>query len=124
VKADFIDSQKKFPNNQELYKWAEEWIIKIAELYRINNERVKYPKENELFLEYDTRLKKALEKMKIDSEKIYDNDVQIAVMKSMKNHWSGLTIFVEDPELPMDNNLMENGIRPCALGRNNFLGNH
>ena len=24
----------------------------------------------------------------------------------------------------MENNLMENGIRPCALGRNNFLGNH
>jgi transposase len=124
ARRDFIDIQKKFPHNQDICKWAEEWIVKIAELYRINNKRVKYPKGNELFLEYDTKLKNALEKMKVDSEKIYDNDAQTAVMKSTKEHWNGLTLFVEYPELPMDNNLMENGIRPCALGRNNFLGNH
>ncbi len=29
-----------------------------------------------------------------------------------------------NPEIPMDNNKMENGIRPCALGRNNYIGNH
>ena len=60
-------------------------------------------------------MKNALEKMNVDSEKIYDNDAQTAVMKSTKEHWNGLTLFVEYPELPMDNNLMENGIRPCAL---------
>ena len=54
----------------------------------------------------------------------HDHDAQVKVMNSMRNHWDGLTLFVEHPELPMDNNLMENGIRPCALGRNNFLGNH
>ena len=62
--------------------------------------------------------------MNVDSEKIYDNDAQTAVMKSTKEHWNGLTLFVEYPELPMDKNLMENGIRPCALELNNFLGNH
>jgi len=124
VRRDFIDVQKKFPGNQYLCKWAEEWIGKIAELYRINNERVKYPKENKFFIEYDTRLKNTLEKMNDELGKLYDNEGQTATMKSMKEHWDGLTLFVEYPELPMDNNLMENGIRPCALGRNNFLGNH
>ena len=28
------------------------------------------------------------------------------------------------PELPMDNNLMENSIRPATLGRKNYTGNH
>jgi transposase len=45
-------------------------------------------------------------------------------MNSMKAHWSGLTLFVDYPELPMDNNLMENSIRPGALGRKNYIGNH
>jgi transposase len=45
-------------------------------------------------------------------------------MSSMKEHWSGLTLFVNYPELPMDNNLMENSIRPGALGRKNYIGNH
>lgn len=124
VRRDFINIQKKFPDDPELRGWAEEWVVKIAELYRINNERVKYPKESEPFLQYDTRLKKALGEMKADSEKKYDDDTQVAAMNSMREHWSGLVLFVEYPELPMDNNLMENGIRPCALGRNNFLGNH
>jgi transposase len=124
VRRDFIDIKKKFPADMELCGWAEKWTAKIAELYRINNERVKYPKGTEPFLQYDTLLRKALAEMKADSEKKYDDDAQTAAMNSMKEHWSGLVLFVEYPELPMDNNLMENGIRPCALGRNNFLGNH
>jgi len=124
VRRDFIDIQKKFPKDRNLYGWAEEWVVRIAELYRINNERVKYPKGSEPFLQYDTSLRKALDEMKEDSEKKYDDDAQVAAMNSMKEHWNGLVLFVEFPELPMDNNLMENGIRPCALGRNNFLGNH
>jgi transposase len=123
VRRDFIDIQKKFSNNQEFRRWAEEWVIKIADLYRINNERVKHQKGSELFLKYDTRLKKTLKEMKLNSEKVY-SDERASAMNSMKEHWNGLTLFVEYPELPMDNNLMENGIRPCALGRNNFLGNH
>jgi len=124
VRRDFINIKKKFPDDPELRRWAEEWVVEIAELYRINNERVKYPKGSEPFLQYDTRLRKALGEMKADSERKYDGEAQVAAMNSMREHWSGLVLFVEYPELPMDNNLMENGIRPCALGRNNFLGNH
>jgi hypothetical protein len=27
----------------------------------------------------------------------------VAVLKSMKEHWEGLGVFVEHPEIPMDN---------------------
>ncbi len=37
------------------------------------------------------------------------------------NHWQQLTRFLEDGRLPMDNNLVENAIRPVALGRKNWL---
>jgi len=35
--------------------------------------------------------------------------------------WEALTRFVDDEQLPVDNNWIENQIRPIALGRNNWL---
>jgi hypothetical protein len=35
--------------------------------------------------------------------------------------WIALTRFVYDPQLPADNNWIENQIRPIALGRSNWL---
>ena len=130
VRRDFTDIIKKYPGNKGLIKWAEGWLVKIAELYRFNNERIKHPPGSKPFLEYDTKLREAIDKMKkeVDTELEADrdggNEVRIKTMESMKNHWNGLTVFVDHPEIPMDNNRMENSIRPCALGRHNYIGNH
>jgi hypothetical protein len=35
--------------------------------------------------------------------------------------WAALTRYLEDGDLPIDNNHVENRIRPVALGRNNWL---
>jgi len=37
------------------------------------------------------------------------------------NHWAELTRYLMDYRLPIDNNLVENTIRPVALGRKNWL---
>jgi transposase len=130
VRRDFTDIVKKFPKEVELVGWAEKWLLRIAGLYRINNERVKHPPGSELFLKYDTQLRKAIDEMEqeIDSElKMDENQVleaRFKAMKSIRNHWDGLIVFLDNPGIPMDNNRMENGIRPCALGRNNYIGNH
>lgn len=39
----------------------------------------------------------------------------------LDNQWSLLTTYVEDGRLAIDNNLMENAIRPFTLGRKNWL---
>lgn len=44
------------------------------------------------------------------------------VLQSMKNHWAGLTVFVEQPWLALDNNAAERAIRPAVVGRKNFYG--
>lgn len=36
--------------------------------------------------------------------------------------WDGLTRFLDDPRIPLDNNLLERSLRPIALGRKNHLG--
>jgi transposase len=40
----------------------------------------------------------------------------------MKNHWSGLTVFVDHPDVPMDNNTAERALRGPVVGRKNFYG--
>jgi transposase len=35
--------------------------------------------------------------------------------------WTALTRYIDDENLPADNNWVENQIRPIALGRNNWL---
>lgn len=130
VRRDFTDIITKYPGEVGLIKWVEGWLVKIAELYRFNNERIKHPPGSKPFLEYDTKLREAMDKMKkeVDTELEADrnggNEVRIKTMESMKNHWNGLTVFIDHPEVPMDNNRMEAGIRPCALGRHNYIGNH
>lgn len=45
----------------------------------------------------------------------------IAYMMSM---WKGLTAFLEDPIIPLDNNAAERALRDVVLGRKNHYGSH
>ena len=40
----------------------------------------------------------------------------------MAMHWSGLTVFVEHAQVPMDNNVAERDARLAVVGRKNFYG--
>ena len=44
------------------------------------------------------------------------------VLVSMTVHWSGLTVFVDHPWVPMDNNKAERDMRTPVVGRKNFYG--
>lgn len=44
------------------------------------------------------------------------------VLTSLQNHWQGLTVFVNHPEVPMDNNSAERAIRNPITGRKNYYG--
>ena len=35
--------------------------------------------------------------------------------------WAGMTVYLEDGRVEIDNNLVENAIRPTALGKKNWL---
>lgn len=44
------------------------------------------------------------------------------MLNSLKEHWEGLQIFVDHPEIPMDNNPAERALRGPVVGRKNFYG--
>ena len=43
-------------------------------------------------------------------------------MESLQEHWTGLTRFVDEPRIPMDNNASERAGRGPAVARKNFYG--
>src|ERR1700676_638248 len=47
---------------------------------------------------------------------------QAKTLTSLQEHWAGLTVFVDHPEVPMDNNEAERRQRGPVVARKNFYG--
>jgi transposase len=50
-----------------------------------------------------------------------DADVTAKAIDYTTRRWAALTLHLEDANLPVDNNAVENAMRPIALGRKNWL---
>jgi len=123
ARRDFIDAGKKYP---QLTRWASTWEDRINMLFHLNNIRIQYPVGSKQFKKDDEHLRNAVKEMhtEIDQEikKPRLHYEQEKVLKSLKNHWEGLTVFIEHPHISMDNNGSERALRNPALGRKNYYG--
>jgi hypothetical protein len=54
-------------------------------------------------------------------QKVPDGSATAKGIDYSLSRWAALTRYIDDGELPVDNNWVENQIRPIALGRNNWL---
>lgn len=124
VRRDFIKIQDGAPKYAQ---WAEGWINNINELYHINDVRLEM-RDQRAASEVDLakyELLAKLSKMKIKASKeskTAPTERQRKVLRSLIKHWDGLTIFVEQPEVPMDNNAAERALRTPVVGRKNYYG--
>jgi len=59
--------------------------------------------------------------MRQQRQKIPDGSATARAIDYSLNRWGALTRFLDDGDLPIDNNWVENRIRPIALGRQNWL---
>ena len=119
VRRDFVRVGKGWP---ELKPWALAWLRRIRDLYRWNRQRLAHPTDpaGQVGLEQAS----AAMRQQLDLE-LADPKLRMPVDKaltSLQEHWSGLTQFVADPRIPMDNNLSERRLRGPALGRKNYYG--
>ena len=110
----------------ELKTWALEWLRRIRVLYRWNDRRLAAPKDAAAFGEADGRLRQAVVEMKTQMEtELARADLATPCRKALESlheHWDGLTRFVDDPRIPMDNNASERRARGPAVARKNFYG--
>jgi len=123
VRRDFVAVGKGWP---ELVDWALSWLRPIRKLYRLNRRRLKHDPSSPEFEEHDAALRETIEAMhKQAVDELADGKLREPCRKALQSlleHWSGLTLFVDDPKIPMDNNGSERIVRGPAMGRKNYYG--
>jgi transposase len=122
-RRDFLDVEKSWP---KLSDWTVGWLGRIGELYQRNGERLQEKTKSREFKKKEKRLRQAVEEMRqrmeaqLQEEKLHP--AKRKVLQSMQEHWEGLTLFVDNPQVPMDNNQSERTLRIAALCRKNYYG--
>lgn len=140
VRRDFLDAGRSF---SELESWGFDWRERIGSAYHHNELRLEHwnpelalDKQSETFKQHHQQLQQTLTLMHDEATLTVAEDKipaipslsksahtkQKKVCKSLLEHWPGLMIFVENPAVPMDNNLGENAIRAPVVGRKNYYG--
>jgi transposase len=130
VRRDFLDAAKSWP---DLQNWMFSWVETIGELYTLNAQRLEHWDDAQVledqtpaFMERHQALAQAVEQMEEryshELKKESMHSAQRDVLNSLKNHWLGLTVFVQYPHVPMDNNTAERRMRNPGMGRKNYYG--
>ena len=123
VRRDFLAVAKDWPDQES---WGFEWVDAIGELFGLNALRLEVLDDPAAFAARDAQLRAALEAMaKRRDEELAHTDLHRArrkALESLRNHWQGLTLFADRPQIPMDNSEAERQMRGPAVGRKNFYG--
>jgi len=123
VRRDFLEVLTGW---SDLSDWAWSWVEDIGTLYHRNDERLAVRDQPEAYAPADQRLRQQIEHVR----QRYDDELaqpklrqpQRKALASLKEHWPGLTVFVEHPDVPMDNNEGERRERGPVVARKNFYG--
>lgn len=123
VRRDFLNVAR---NRPMLEAWAMEWVEAIGELYFLNEQRLEQAETIEGFDVAHEKLCAAIRRMRTKRDhQLKGPGLHPAcrkVLKSLKAHWKGLTLFVTYAEVPMDNNEAERRMRGPAVARKNYYG--
>ena len=126
VRRDFIKIHDGVP---KLKNWARKWLVNIGTLFALHHRLFKLFTERQFGPAWDTAKKELLEHVQLMESnwarqlQAYLHKVQRKVLISLKRHWEGLTLFLADPRIPLDNNRAERLLRYCVVYRKNSYGN-
>jgi len=124
-----VHSRRKFFEINESFPSQCEYVLKTLEKVYENDDytkkmemdpdqRLKYHQENSKELIDD--LKKWLTSQ-LEEGKVEPNSNLGEAITYMLKHWKGLTLFLEVPKAPLDNNLCERTLKKAILHRKNAL---
>ena len=123
VRRDFRAVARSWPDQES---WALAWIEGIGKIYALNDARLQVQPQPLAFADADAALRAGVTALGIQGEtELTDPQLHPArrkVLESLGNHWTGLTVFVEHPAVPMDNNTAERVQRGPVVGRKNYYG--
>jgi transposase len=123
VRRDFLGVARSWPDQEA---WALGWVERIGELYGLNDARLAVRADAAAFAVADGQLRAAVRAFGVQGqtelEQPNPHPARRKVLESLGDHWTGLTVFVEHPEVPMDNNTAERSERGPVVGRKNYYG--
>ena len=126
VRRDFVEVGK---GSDDLVPWALTWLQRIRDLYHCQRVRQQHSvdRASESFIAADVQLRQILSDMQTQAASELAQDKSLRepcrkVLLSLQAHWQGLTRFVDDLRLPLDNNRSERAMRRVGLGRKNYSG--
>lgn len=127
VRRDFVRIGRSQRRN---LGWALRWLNRIKRLYRSNRKRVEARDDPKPFAAAQREVSAVLEQIcsecdrELASTNWWLDDSRRKTLESLKNHWAGLTLFLTDPDIPLDTNMAERLFRPVANFRKNCFGVH
>ena len=110
----FIKAEPNFPA-------AGHMLDLIAKLYRVVPAALAEDVEEQVRREWIDVLLRAMKQWMQESRPPPDSSLEKAI-EYTDNHWTGLTRFVDHPEVWLDNNATERALRSPILGRRNHYG--
>jgi transposase len=123
VRRDFVDAARAWPL---LEAWGLDWVERIGQVYGRNQARLAVRDEPVAFAQADQALRQQVAALAEQAEtELHEDHLHPARRKtlaSLQEHWQGLTVFVDHPEVPMDNNTAERVQRGPVVGRKNYYG--
>jgi len=124
LRRDFINlrSLKGYKDNPILEKWVDDWLYQIKRVFKLNKQRLKAKSEEE-FNELTVALRSIVDKLRLQKEEDLKYEFQKKILRSFLKRFSGYTIFIDRPEVPLHNNRAEQLLKIAIFGRKNYLGN-
>ena len=128
MRRDFIECAA---GQEELTPWCQAWIERIAAIYRLNEARLEHydPGLQRQTPPFDTAqavLKQALDALfehaGAELAALPEQAREGKALRSLVNHRDGLSVFLDRPRVPLDNNRAERLIRGPAIGRKLSFG--
>ena len=115
--------------------WSIKWLEEIGELYRCNKQRVEQWNENLPLTHQSEQYNRAQRELERCAQRFMElvtqempsfpsQSRQHKALASVLRHEPGLSIFLSNPEVPMDNNAAERSIRPAVIARKLSHGSH
>ena len=127
-RRDFIDCAA---GQVELAQWCETWLGDIAGIYRLNKKRLSHYKpgleqQDESFEAAQRALESGIERLFATATQQLSARHKTAreakPLRSLLNHREGLSVFLQRPAVPMDNNFAERTLRGAVIGRRLSFG--
>ena len=116
ARRDFIRAAQRHP---KLRAWSERWLKRFAGLYALNARRLAHFVRDAAMSAQPAAFSTAQRRLECNVAELFET-----AERERRRVPEGLSVFVDEPATPMDNNASERALRAPAISRKVSFGSH